>query len=297
MPAFQQIRPWKLFPLFLLAMFAVEWAVMAGLRKILEVDSSSIVFSLMDSALLTLLLAPLAWWMFVVPLQRLLELRTVLLQQVIEAQEEERGRIARDLHDSVGQSLTSLMVGLRAFEETTDQPAAKKIARELRDQGALAHEELRRMVRALKPYQLDELGLLAAIERDLEALQQQQDVEVVFSRPAPSTKRRNTTAETAAYRVFQEAVNNAIRHGKPRFLQVSVLDKPEGLLLEVKDDGSGFDTHSVWRLSGKGHPFGLLSMRERVALLGGTMEIKSKPGVGTVVSANFPGEYQDKFYG
>jgi signal transduction histidine kinase len=251
-------------------------------------DFPDLVFSLLDSGLLTLFLAPVVWWMFVVPLQRLLELRTVLLRQIIASQEEERARIARDLHDSVGQFLTGVLVGLRAIEETAKVQTVRELAAKLREQGSLAHEELRRMVRGLKPYQLGELGLVASVQRDLEAIQQQTDVEIAFTKPSPEGRRWNTAVETAAYRVFQEASTNAIRHGKPGNLQVAIADVAGGMELVVGDDGAGFDVGSVWNTAGGGRPFGLLSMRERVALLGGGLDIRSSRGAGTIVRAFFP---------
>lgn len=291
------IHPWLVFLAFICMIFLVEWGVMACLPCIIDTVAHPAMASLIDAGALTILLAPLAWWLFLVPLQRLIDLRTHLLNSLLKAQEEERGRIARDLHDGVGQSFTGLMVGLRAIEESTGQEEVKDLARGLRHQGIQAHEELRRLVRGLRPYQLDELGLVAAIKLEIVALQEQHSVCINFE-IGPGTERRwPGLVESALFRIFQEATSNSIKHGRPTTICIKLQCVEESLQVEVRDNGCGFERDLAWAGTGTERPFGLLSMRERAALLGGTLMIESTIGTGTVVRATIPVNTKDAMRG
>ncbi len=287
------MRPWLLFLAFVCMTFLVEWGVMACLPIIIDSVAYPAVASLIDASSLTILLAPLAWWLFLVPLQRLIDTRTHLLNSLLKAQEEERGRIARDLHDGVGQSFTGLMVGLRAIEESASQESVKDLARGLRQQGIHTHEELRRLVRGLRPYQLDELGLVPAIKLEVESLTEQHRIRIDFKIGPGADRRWPLPVESAVFRIFQEATNNAIKHGRPTLIDIGLHRIGKHLRVDIRDNGYGFDQETAWTGTGSERPFGLLSMRERAALLGGTLLLESTISGGTLVRATIPVNTKD----
>lgn len=281
-------HPLGTFAIFVVFAFLVEWLVMAFLPFIVDPFQHTALASVVDSGILVLVLGPLVWVLFVGPLRRLIDLRTRVLNQVIEAQEDTLGRVSRDLHDGVGQSLAGLMMGLRAIEETSTEPQVKTMLRDIRGQGALAHEELRRMVRGLRPYQLDDKGLLAALQTEVESLRSLQPVRFELECTQWESRRWPQAVESALFRIAQEAISNSLRHGKPTVIGIRLERKTDGLLLEVTDNGGGFDAGAAWAGSGSSRPFGLFSMRERAHLLGGTLTVESSPGSRTLVRAVIP---------
>jgi signal transduction histidine kinase len=207
-----------------------------------------------------------------------------LATQVISAQDEERARVARELHDSTAQILTAAMLQLGvAARESESEPVSARIAT-LRELVAEALEEVRSMSHTMHPRVLDDLGLVPALEwlarqtRDQEAL----DVRVVADDPSPCVP---SELASVLYRVAQEALRNASRHANARNVQVRVSCTGEHATLEVQDDGRGFDV----RLAEERRPgMGLFSMRERVALVDGRLVVTSAPGRGTRVVATVP---------
>lgn len=284
----QTIRPIGSFVLFVALAFVLEWLLMVCLPGLVDPETNTMAASLLDSGILVLVLGPLAWLMFMVPLIRLNDLKTRLLNKLIEAQEETLGRVARDLHDGVGQSVTGLLVGVRAIEETSGEPGVREMLRALREQGALAHEELRRLVRGLRPYQLDELGLGSALKLEADTLRERSGVHVEFATAPETDGRWPKPVESALYRIAQEAIANALDHGKPKTIQIRIFRDPDGLGVEIIDDGGGFDTKAAWAGTETHRPFGLLSMKERANLLGGSFSVDSMPGSKTVVKALIP---------
>jgi two-component system, NarL family, sensor histidine kinase UhpB len=197
----------------------------------------------------------------------------VLSRKLIEAQEAERRAVARELHDDFGQVLTAIKLNLTDKER--DQ--AETIA--LVD-GAIAR--VRDLAHNLRPSMLDDLGLSESLRWyvDREArragLEAHLEIATIEGRLPP-------TIETTCFRVTQEALTNVIRHARARRIEVELRSSPDGLRLEVRDDGGGFDPAAA-----RGDSQGLLGMRERVALAGGELEVDSAPGRGTAVRARFP---------
>lgn len=282
------IRPWRLFGLVLTTVFAVEALVMIALPRLIPNVQGFAGAAVWDACLLTLTLAPLLWILVVRPLHRLAEGRQRLLAFALSAQETERGRIARDLHDGVGQGLTCLLVGLRAIEEMSNEPEVQGQARELRRLGGDAHEEIRRLARGLRPAALDEVGLVPALERLVEDVRSIQDLNAELHVAMPAEMRMPQAAETALYRIAQEALNNALRHAAAGKIRVDLRGEPGRVWLQVTDDGSGFDPHAA-EASGDGELcFGLSSIRERAWLAGGTATIRSTPGAGSQLTVEIP---------
>lgn len=207
-----------------------------------------------------------------------------LAAQVISAQDEERARVARELHDSTAQILTAVMLQLgAAARESTTEPLNARIAT-LRELAAEALEEVRSLSHTMHPRVLDDLGLAAALEwlaRQARA-QGGSDVHVAaaeFQPPLPAT------LAAAFYRVAQEAIRNAARHGEAQHVNVQLRREGRSAVLEISDDGLGFDVASAEK---RRPGMGLFSMRERIGLVNGRLSVSSAPGRGTRVMAKVP---------
>jgi signal transduction histidine kinase len=219
---------------------------------------------------------------------RLHEERLAILRQqlarVTQAQEEERQRIARELHDGVGPTLASMHLRLRATRKLLDrdQEAAADVLDELAELSQDNVRDIRRLIYDLRPAALDELGLVPALREYLNRCQREHDLRIGFS--ASEEERLPPLVETALFRIVQEAVNNVVKHAGARRVEVT-LDRTNGLAaLGVTDDGRGFDPDEPR----SGQHLGLWSMRERVEQLGGRFELQSRPGRGTVLKAWLP---------
>jgi PAS domain S-box-containing protein len=216
------------------------------------------------------------------------EIRHQLLARVMWAQEEERRRIARELHDETGQALTSLLVRLRALEDSRSLRGTLARASGLRRLAARTIDDLGRLARGLSPSVLENLGIRPALERLASEQSASLGVRVEVDTRRLGTGRVPADAETALYRIAQEAVANAARHGSPRRIGITVERANGTVSLIVKDDGRGFDPAAVLRAAaGKGR-LGLHGMRERAALLGGSLQLVSARGAGTTVSVRVP---------
>ena len=203
--------------------------------------------------------------------------RTRLLEKLITAQEEERKRLSRELHDTIGQSLSSLMVGITVLDRLTGEEAASK-SRELQLLAGETLTQVRELSRELRPSALDDLGLVPALERYAE--------DFTLRYPGISahvhgdlTKRLNQSVETALYRIVQEAMTNAARHGSADNVSVVLVQRPRSVRAIVEDDGSGFDPDAVRRNQTS---VGLHAMQERAELLDGGVVIESSGGGSTV---------------
>jgi PAS domain S-box-containing protein len=210
------------------------------------------------------------------------ELRTRLIEQVIAAQDEERGRFARELHDETGQSLTALLVGLRTIEEARTMKEAVDLAQQLREVAARTLHDVGRLARGLHPSVLDDLGLAVAVTRHLQEFARLHGI-------AEETRIEGLEAEpplplvqTTVYRVLQEALTNVAKHAGARRVSVRLVRDETTVELCVRDDGVGFEPGANHR------GLGLQGMRERAALLGGVVQLESAPGKGTMITARFP---------
>lgn len=200
-------------------------------------------------------------------------------QAVVEAQEEERRHLAQELHDGPLQSLVHLVRQL-------GDGAGPESGGELRALGMGLVDELRRIARGLRPSLLDDLGLVAAIRRLLDDVAERSGIDTSVG--VTGTERRLPAAvELAVYRIAQEAVTNAERHGAPARLAVGIAFEDRRLRLLVTDDGRGFDARSTARGQRPGS-LGLAGMGERLHLAGGSLTVHSAPGAGTTVEAVVP---------
>ena len=214
--------------------------------------------------------------------------RLRFLERVITAQDDERRRIARELHDEAGQALTSLMVRLRALEDAPTLGAARARASRLRGSLSDAIGGLARLARGLHPSLLDDLGLAPALRRQAGETAEAIGVPVTVHVRGLGARRLPLPVETALYRIAQEALTNVARHSRARRVDVTLLRNAAGAHLVVADDGRGFAPPAHERPSRRRHSLGLLGIRERAAALGGAAHVASAPGRGTTVTVTVP---------
>ncbi|HET7009552.1 MAG TPA: sensor histidine kinase [Anaerolineales bacterium] len=219
--------------------------------------------------------------------QRRQALRGELLKRVVGAQEAERQRIARELHDETGQALTAIGLGLRGAGTSLKQDVEKTgvTLRKLEQMVAQALTELQRMIADLRPSHLDDLGLPAALRWYGKEIQTRAPLDVaveVRGDPQPIS----SEVATALFRVAQEALTNVVRHAHAGRASVRLVFQPDAVSLAVEDDGVGFDPDGI--NGSKGTKWGLLGMEERAALLGGKLWLHSGPGRGTLVEVTIP---------
>jgi signal transduction histidine kinase len=202
------------------------------------------------------------------------------LRRVVSAQELERRRLARELHDETGQALTSILLGLKGVEDASNPADFAKATGELRELVVTTLQDVRRLAVELRPKALDDFGLVPAIERLVETLREQTGIEVDLE-PRLGEERLPAEVETTLYRITQEALTNVVKHAQARHVSI-VLTRRAGLVAAmIEDDGRGFDEYGP-------NGLGLLGMRERVGLVGGRLEVESSPGSGTSLSIEVP---------
>jgi two-component system sensor histidine kinase UhpB len=205
--------------------------------------------------------------------------------RALNAEEQERMRIARELHDDTAQSLAALLIRLRLVRSVEDPVVREAAFDEFRSEVADALERIRRFARGLRPPALDELGLVPALESHVRALSESVQVAIkVAAEPIEEMLPRQ--AELALYRIAQEAISNAVRHAEPDQVLVRIERFPQAVVLTVTDDGRGFDLEEV--TSSRERGLGLFGMKERAGYVGGQVTIRSQPGIGTEVRAIIP---------
>jgi two-component system sensor histidine kinase UhpB len=207
--------------------------------------------------------------------------------QIINAQEQERKRIARELHDETSQVLTSLLISLAILEESiTTQEAHDRIA----DTRKLAHQTLRAIRNLsidLRPSALDDLGLLPALRWYIKEYQQKCSIEVDFV--AQGFKQRlPAEVETALYRIVQESLTNTARHANAKKVLVTMRESADAVYGAITDDGIGFDTGTLLKTPGQERGLGLAGMHERAVLLDGSLDVHSNTGHGTTIEVRIP---------
>jgi signal transduction histidine kinase len=212
--------------------------------------------------------------------------RGELIEKLLTAHEDERRRIARELHDEAGQALTALIVNL---ELAAQEPSADRLRTQLAQLRELAERtlgDIRRLIYDLRPSILDDLGLAAALRWYAKNLLDPRGIGWTLSVSGVSG-RLPAGLETVVFRLVQEALTNVLRHADATTVTVGVAAAGRELHVRIEDNGRGFDS-SRPRSGGRTGGFGLLGMQERVELVGGRWEVQSTPGVGTVVSATLP---------
>jgi signal transduction histidine kinase len=211
-----------------------------------------------------------------------------LLHQVVGAQEAERQRIARELHDATGQSLSAIALGLRGVESMleSDRPVAVEQVRELKSFSTNALGELRQIIADLRPSQLDDLGLVAALQWYAQEFERHYAIRTDFIMKG-NRSRLPPEYETVLFRITQEALNNVAKHAHASQTSVKLEIYPAQACVTIQDNGRGFDPEKTLRHNRRAG-WGLLGIQERALLLGGRYEIDSKPGSGTLIRVTVP---------
>jgi signal transduction histidine kinase len=205
---------------------------------------------------------------------------TDALRRVVSAQELERQRLARELHDETGQALTSILLGLKGVEDAGDPEGLAEATAELRELVVTTLQDVRRLAVELRPKALDDFGLVPALERLVDTFREQTGIEVDLESQLDEG-RLPPDVETTLYRITQEALTNVVKHAQAHRVSIVLTRRDGAVAAVIEDDGKGF---AEARPSG----LGLLGMRERVGLVGGRVEVESAPGSGTTLSIEVP---------
>lgn len=196
---------------------------------------------------------------------------------LIEAQEEERKRISRELHDSIGQALYSVLVGLKIMKNLKIENSFRDHLLEMEKMTDKALDEVKRLAVELRPATLDDLGLVPAIRSYLDKYEHTFGIHTNFLLIGNKHQRYSQNIETALYRITQESLTNAAKYAETSRVDVQITNLPDQLLLIVADEGTGFPTGMKGKTSG----LGLYDMKERAESIGGTFSIQSEIGKGT----------------
>jgi signal transduction histidine kinase len=290
-----QLAPLVLVPAFILALFALWFGVRQIVQPLQKLESKA---------------AALAWGDFETikePVGGISEVQHLQMEltemankvqaaqeglhdyigAITSAQEEERSRLARDLHDDTIQAVIALKQRVQLAQKSVKDQNGRQSLQELETLAEQTVENLRRLVRALRPIYLEDLGLVTALEMLAREISQAHQVDVDFQRYGEE-QRLPREVELALYRIAQEALNNVVHHAQAGHAVLSIRFGRE-IKLEVVDDGIGFSVPtSPTEFAHIGH-FGLLGMRERAELIGGRLDVQSESGHGTTLSVQLPG--------
>jgi len=208
---------------------------------------------------------------------------------VLRLQEEERGRISRDLHDGVGQSLTALKIQLELLEQEAGKRRSSLAARvrAARELAEVCLSEVRQIAHLLRPQMLDELGLVPTLRWLARTMRARTGVDVRLEHRGDE-ERLDSDIETLVYRFVQEALTNVARHAGTDAARVFIDRLPDRLFVRVEDDGAGFAAEEMLNASEEETGFGVRAMRERVHFFHGRFHLESAPGAGTRVEAEIP---------
>jgi signal transduction histidine kinase len=204
------------------------------------------------------------------------------LRRVVHAQEVERARLARELHDETGQALTSILLGLKGLEDMVAGDETRAAVSALRELVVSTLQDVRRLAVELRPAALDDFGLVPALERLATTVAEQSGLMVDLEARLDDL-RLPPDAETAFYRIVQEALTNTLKHAHATRVSITLVRKGEAAVVVVEDDGAGFDPAAT-----RPGALGLVGMHERMALVGGRLSVESSPGAGTTIAAEVP---------
>lgn len=277
-------RPWALAGVVVGVAFVCEMGIMLVVAWSDGFEAAEVWLALLDAAILSLLLVPVVWLLLVRPIRRLAEQRGQLLGRLYEAQDRERARLAREIHDELGQGLTAVLLGLRAVDASTDLEVARERAAEA---GAVASgciESVRRLAQGLAPQALEAFGLVPALERLAREFNAGPKLRVTLELD-PGLPRLAPLTEIAVFRIVQESLTNVVRHADATRAAVSITADAGWVRVSVLDNGVGLG--GMAGRVGAGAT-GVQGMRERAESLGGRFTLSHSPGGGARVSVELP---------
>lgn len=289
MPRPEPVSPIRVFVIVLAVVFAVELSIMFVVDTLDDAGVPRVLVSLLDALVLVVVLWPVLWLFVVRPLRATIAERRAFLSRTLTIQEEERSSLARDLHDELGQTQTAVLLGARSIMNAATLADAKERAAEVARMASSTIESSRRIARGLAPGVLLDLGLAIAADRLCEEIASASGIEVERTIRL-GARRLDSEIEITAYRVLQEAMNNAVKHARATHLRVVLGSSGAALRLVVSDDGVGMPAGATGARGG----FGLEGMRQRVMLRDGSIEIRSQPATsisgaqGTTITATLP---------
>jgi signal transduction histidine kinase len=202
---------------------------------------------------------------------------------ILNAQEAERSRIARELHDETGSALSAVLLGLTAIDQAPTRLEARLASAALRETARTTLENVARMAFELRPPVLDQLGLAPALKDLSRGLAEQGGPAVELNLDLATAERLPPKVETALFRIIQEALTNVVKHADANTVQITLARQTRSVVLTVDDDGRGFSLAQA-----RADHFGLVGMRERTASVNGALDIESKPGAGTRLTVKMP---------
>jgi len=214
--------------------------------------------------------------------------RVELWRRFVRVQEDEQRRISRELHDEMGGSLAAMLLGLKSLGETVQDEAASVCINHLQEITTGMAEEMHNLVRELRPTALDDLGLQTAMSNYVDEWNRRTGITIDFHANGFLNERLSNQLESSIYRIVQESLNNIIKHAKAQNVSIILEKRDTRILLIIEDDGLGFDSDALLRIPARNRGVGLLGMKERIALVGGSFNIESTPGVGTTVLVHIP---------
>jgi signal transduction histidine kinase len=203
------------------------------------------------------------------------------VRRVVDAQESERRRLALELHDETGQALTSILLGVSSIRAAQSDEEAEHAEADVRSLVVQALQDVRALAVELRPAALDDFGLVPALERLGETFSERSGIATVVQ--ANVQERLSPEVEITLYRVVQEALTNVVKHSGAEHVSIVISNREGSVAATIDDDGRGFDNADV-----RQDALGLLGMRERLALVGGTLEVESSAGSGTTIAAQVP---------
>jgi signal transduction histidine kinase len=211
--------------------------------------------------------------------------RLSLIDRVVEAQEEERKRVSRELHDHLGQSLLSILLQVRSTRDASGRTDPR--LRPIEEAICGLTDDVRRLAGGMRPAMLDDHGLDTALARYVKEVSERSGLDIDYQSTCPPGRERLPgRIEVTLFRIAQESLANVLRHAEARRASVVLLRQPRDVTLLVEDDGRGFDPAII---QDKGDRcIGIIGMKERVALLGGDFVIQAAPGGGTTIRARIP---------